>query len=63
MESLFSSLKAEMVRRIKIRTRREARAALYECIEIFDNRRRRHPSVGYRTPAQTRMKMLMKVVV
>jgi hypothetical protein len=50
------------VRRIKIRTRREARAALCECIEIFDNRQRRHSSVGYRTPAQTRMKMLMKVV-
>ena len=34
-------------------SRREARAALFEYIEIFYNHRRRHSSIGYRTPAQT----------
>ena len=36
-------------------TRREDRAALFEYIEIFYNRQRRHSSIGYRTPAQARM--------
>ena len=61
MESFFSSLKTEMVHRTKFRTRREARAALFEYIEIFYNRQRRHSSIGYRTPAQARIDMLMKM--
>ena len=52
MESFFSSLKTELVHRTQFRTRREAKAALFEYIEIFYNRRRRHSGVGYRTPAQ-----------
>ena len=59
MESFFSSLKTELVHRIRFATRREAKAALFEYIEIFYNRRRRHSSIGYRTPAQARMDMTM----
>ena len=55
MESFFSSLKTELVHRTRFTTRREARAALFEYIEIFYNRQRRHSSIGYRTPAQARM--------
>ena len=55
MESFFSSLKTELVHRTRFATRREARAALFEYIEIFYNRQRRHSSIGYRTPAQARM--------
>ena len=61
MESFFSSLKTEMVHRARFRTRREARAALFEYIEIFYNRQRRHSSIGYRTPAQARMDMMTKM--
>lgn len=61
MESFFSSLKTEMVHRTRFRTRRAARAALFEYIEIFYNRKRRHSSVGYRTPAQARMDMTIKI--
>ncbi len=61
MESFFSSLKTEMVHRTKFRTRREAKAALFEYIEIFYNRQRRHSSIGYRTPAQARMDMMPKM--
>ena len=61
MESFFSSLKTEMVHRTRFRTRREARAALFEYIEIFYNRQRRHSSIGYRTPAQARMDMMPKM--
>jgi len=61
MESFLGSLKTEMVHRTRFRTRREARAALFEYIEIFYNRKRRHSSIGYRTPAQARMDMTVKI--
>ena len=60
MESFFSPLKTEMVHRTKFQTRREAKAALFEYIEIFYNRQRRHSNIGYRTPAQARMDMMPK---
>lgn len=59
MESFFGSLKTELVQRTRFGTRAEARAALFEYIEIFYNRRRRHSSIGYRTPAQARIDMTM----
>ena len=46
MESFFSSLKTELVYRTRFTTRRAARAALFEYIEIFYNRQRRHSSIG-----------------
>ncbi len=57
MESFFGSLKTELVHRTRFSTWREARAALFEYIEIFYNQRRRHSSIGYRTPAQARRDM------
>jgi putative transposase len=59
MESFFGALKTELVHRTRFRTRREAKAALFEYIEVFYNRQRRHSSVGYRTPAQARVDMTM----
>lgn len=61
MESFFSSLKTEMVHRTSFKTRREAKAALFEYIEIFYNRQRRHSSIGYRTPEQARLDMSIKM--
>jgi putative transposase len=60
MESFFGSLKTELVYRTRFRTRQEAKAALFEYIEIFYNRRRRHSGIGYRTPAQAHAEMLIK---
>ena len=57
MESFFGSLKTELVHRARFRTRQEARAELFEYIEVFYNRQRRHSGVGYRTPAQARKDM------
>lgn len=57
MESFFGSLKTEMVHRTRFRSRREAKAALFEYIAIFYNRQRRHSSTGYRTPEQARIDM------
>ncbi len=51
-ESFFSSLKTELVAHEDYRTREEARQSLFEYIEIFYNRRRRHSSLGYISPVE-----------
>lgn len=58
-ESLFGTLKTELVHRTWFRTRREVKAALSEYIEVFYNRQRRHSSVGCRTASQTRIDLRM----
>lgn len=57
MESFFGSLKTELVHQTRFASRREAKAVLFEYIAIFYNRRRRHSSVGYKTPEQARIDM------
>ncbi len=51
-ESFFKSLKAELVYRRSFPTRNDARSAIFEWIESFYNRRRRHSTLGYLSPAQ-----------
>ena len=52
MESFFSSLKVERVRRRKYRTRNEARADVFDYIERFYNPRRRHSKLEYLSPVE-----------
>jgi len=52
MESFFASLKKELVHGADFATRAEARAAIFEYIEVFYNRQRRHSSLGYVSPAE-----------
>jgi transposase InsO family protein len=51
MESFFASLKKELTRGEIFATRKEARASIFEYIEVFFNRIRRHSSLGYESPA------------
>src|ERR1700692_1945201 len=51
MESFFASLKKELVHGAAFATRAEARAALFEYIEVFYNGQRRHSSLGFVSPA------------
>ncbi|MFM0498266.1 IS3 family transposase, partial [Paraburkholderia caledonica] len=51
-ESFFNSLKNERVHGTKYRTHREAVADLFEYIEVFYNRSRRHSSLGLMSPTQ-----------
>ena len=51
-ESFFSTLKKELVRRQTWKTRRELGAAVFEYIEVFYNRERRHSTLGYLSPEQ-----------
>ena len=57
MESFFASLKTEAVHEAQFRTRAEAKAAVFDYIEVFDNRQRLHSALGYRTPTETRAGM------
>lgn len=50
-ESFFATLKNELVYERAWRSRLELRAAVFEYIEVFYNRRRLHSSLGYKTPA------------
>ena len=52
MESFFASLKKELIHGSDFATRAAARAAVVEYIEVFYNRRRRHSSLGYVSPAE-----------
>jgi len=52
MESFFASLKKELVHGADFATRAEARAAIFEYIEVFYNNQRRHSSLGYLSPAE-----------
>ena len=46
MESFFGLLKRERVNRVRYRTRAEARADLFDYIEVFYNWKRRHGYLG-----------------
>lgn len=50
-ESFVSTIKCELLRRHRFPTRETARVAIFEYIEGFYNRKRRHSSLGYESPA------------
>lgn len=52
MESFFASLKKELVHHEDYQTREEAKASIFEYIEVFYNRQRRHSTLGYKSPAE-----------
>ena len=49
-ESFVSTLKAELVDRHRFSTREAARVAIFEYVEGFYNRTRRHSALGYESP-------------
>jgi transposase InsO family protein len=52
MESFFATLKKELVHFEDYATRDAARESLFEYIELFYNRVRRHSALGYKSPAE-----------
>jgi transposase InsO family protein len=52
VESFFATLKLELVYQTQWRTRADAHSAVFEYIELFYNRRRRHSALGYLSPEQ-----------
>lgn len=57
MESFFGTLKQELVYPERFATREEAKAKIFEYIEVFYNRQRRHSSLGSQSPAEFERRM------
>ena len=55
MESFFATLKTELIYHEIFITRKDAKLKIFEYIELFYNRKRRHSSLGYKSPAQFEM--------
>ena len=51
-ESFFHSLKTECVHHEKYLTRDEAKKSVFDYIEVFYNRQRKHSYLGYKSPEQ-----------
>lgn len=52
MESFFGSLKTELVHGERYQNRLQARLSIFEYVEVFYNRIRRHSALGYKSPEQ-----------
>lgn len=59
-ETFFHSLKTELMDEMPFRTRDEARAKVFDYIEVFFNRQRLHSTLGYLSPAQFEAKTTRK---
>ena len=57
MESFFHSLKVEQVHHDDYRTRQEARSTIFDYIEVFYNRQRRHSYLNYQSPVNYEEKL------
>jgi putative transposase len=49
-ESFFATLECEPLAQHRFHTHLDARTALFEYIEVFYNRQRRHSALGYLSP-------------
>ena len=52
VESFFNLLKRERIRRRTYKTREEARQDVFDCIEMFDNQKRKHTRNGMLSPVE-----------
>jgi len=50
MESFFATLKTELIYQERFSTREDAKSKIFDYIEVFYNRKRRHSSLGYKSP-------------
>lgn len=53
-ESFFATLDMELLSRVRFATRAQAAAAIFEYVEVFYNRQRRHSVLGYLSPVDYR---------
>jgi transposase InsO family protein len=60
VESFFGTLKTELVYHQQYTTRAAARSAIFEYVEVFYNRQRRHSALGYCSPADYEMQHRMQ---
>lgn len=60
MESFFHTLKTEHIFFEEFMTRSDARESIFEWIEVFYNRQRRHSSLGYLSPECYERRAILK---
>jgi transposase InsO family protein len=60
VESFFATLKTELVADSNWQTREEAKRAIVEYIEVWYNRKRRHQTLGYRSPVEYENEVLKR---
>ena len=58
IESFFATLRAELTDLTQFPTRAAARLAIFDYIEVFDNRQRIHSAIGYISPAAFEAQLL-----
>ena len=58
-ESFFHTLKTELINHKSYQTRSAARLALFEYIEVFYNRQRRHSANGYLSPVNYELQQIV----
>lgn len=52
LESFFETLKRELIEGMVYHTRQQAQKAIFEYVEVYYNRKRRHSTLGYLTPLE-----------
>ena len=52
VESFFHTLKTEHINLFEYKKREEAKSSIFEYIEVFYNRKRRHSTIGYLSPEE-----------
>jgi putative transposase len=62
-ESFFATLECELLTPASLRTHAEARTALFDYIEVFSNRRRRHSALGYLSPEAVEGRFIETLIV
>ncbi len=60
-ESFFHTLKVELIYGKFYNTRQEAKSAIFEYIEVFYNRQRRHSYLGYLSPVNFEKRNVVKL--
>ena len=51
-ESLFATVECELLQRVRLTNREEAKTEIFRFLEGFYNRRRRHSALGYVAPVE-----------
>lgn len=60
MESFWSSMQIELLDRKRWRTRLELTNAIFDYIEVFYNRQRRHSSLDYVSPVEFELSLIVQ---
>jgi putative transposase len=61
MESFFATLKTELVQFETYQTRSQAKHSIFDYIEVYYNRFRKHSALGYRSPAQFEQQLKLTI--